>query len=146
MRRFLVVVVLLVLLGATCSEGLAQLGVGVKFPLALFAQLGLSPDFALEVGLPLGAVGVGLAVSATAKLYLSEINIAGLPSRPFAGAGVSLFLGRALVTGLHALAGLEMAIPQTPLSIFGELGLSYVSFLGFGGIGIAGDLGVRYDF
>jgi hypothetical protein len=133
MRILLIVTVLLVLLGAICSDGLAQLGVGVKVPLAVFAQLRLSPSFAVEVGLPLGVVGIGLAVNATAKLYLSEINLAGLLSRPFAGAGFSLFLGRALVTGVHALVGLEFTVPQTPLSLFGELGLSYVSFLGFGG-------------
>ncbi|MFQ6117734.1 MAG: hypothetical protein ACE5LQ_05640 [Candidatus Bipolaricaulia bacterium] len=146
MRTLLIVAVLLVLLGATCSVGLAQLGVGVKVPLAVFAQLRLSPSFALEAGLPLGVIGVGLAVNATAKLYLSEINLAGLLSRPFAGAGLSLFFGRAIVTGVHALVGLEFIIPQTPLRVFGELGLSYVSFLGFGGLGIGGDLGVRFDF
>lgn len=146
MRRLSVAVIVLVLLGLSCGIGLAQLGVGVKVPLAVFAQLRLSPNLAVEAGLPLGAIGVGLAVNTAAKLYFGALDLAGLLLEPFAGAGVTLFMDGGMATGLHALAGLEYTIPETPLSIFGELVLSYVSVMGFSGLGIGGDLGVRFDF
>ncbi len=146
MRTIALTVAALALLGLTCSIGQAQLGVGAKIPLAAFAQLWLSPSFAVEVGLPLGTIGVALAVNTTAKIYLGALNLGGLSLEPYAGAGLSVIMAGALATGFHALGGLEYTVPDTAFSLFGEIGLSYVEVLGFGAMGLGGAVGARLDF
>lgn len=140
------VTALLILVGLGCAIGLAQIGVGVKVPLTAFAQFWMTPNLAIEAGLPLEAIGIALTVNATAKLYFGAFDLAGLALEPFAGAGVSLIMAGAFNTGFHALAGLEYTIPQTALSLFGELGISYAQVMGFGGLGFGGAVGARLDF
>ncbi|MGQ9477015.1 MAG: hypothetical protein ACUVRH_00750 [Candidatus Bipolaricaulia bacterium] len=142
------VLVSLLVAVASCSVSAAQarevglkLGIGVKVPLVVFAQLRLPGNLAVEAGL----AGTGPGIF-TAKLYTRAVELFELALRPFIGAGVAVVIFPwGIVTGPFVLSGLEYPLPKTPLSLFGEVGLAWES-LAHSSIHLGTDLGMRLDF
>jgi len=144
MRMLLILlVVLTVLVGASYASSTPQFGIAVKVPLALSVQLTLPIGLAIEVGL----AQVGPAVFA-AKLYVTSLDLAGLEIVPVVGIGgaVAFLPGDIVATGFYALAGLEIPIPETPLSLTGDLDVLIPWPIGAGTPNFGGKVGLRLDF
>lgn len=142
------------------AEASAQLGVGAKvpplIPPSVFLSYQLDERTLLEamaaLHLETGVSGVsGLLI---AKLYMDPWMLGDIALEPFLGAGVqaaiiSVALFGASTTvfgvGVGGLGGLEYSIPDTPFSVFAEVGLA-VSILPSIGFSPLVDLGVRFDF
>jgi|GEM_PF-3693457 len=144
MRTFLILLVALaVLVGASYARSTPQFGIAVKVPLAVSVQLTLPIGLAIEVGLS----QVGPAVFA-AKLYVPSLDLAGLLIVPVVGVGgaVAFLPGDIVATGFYALAGLEIPIPKTSLSLLGDLAVLLPWPIGDGTPGIGAEAGLRLDF
>lgn len=143
-KAFLILsLVFAALVGVSCAHATPRLGIAVKVPLALSVQLTLPIGFAIEAGL----AQVGPAVFA-AKLYLSPLDLAGLLIAPVIGVGgaVAFLPGNNVATGFYVLAGLEVPIPKTSLSLLGDLAVTLPWPMGDGTPGVGAEVGVRLDF
>ncbi len=132
------------------SPASAQFGAGVKVPPEVFLAYHMSENLMLEAGLPLGGLGgffLTLAVDANAKLFFAPVEVAEISLKPFLGAGVTIVsVLDTLVFTPHGLAGVEYHLPDTPFSLFGELGVGLsITPLGLG-LGVGGAIGARFDF
>ncbi|HED04751.1 MAG TPA: hypothetical protein ENI60_08375 [Candidatus Fraserbacteria bacterium] len=128
------------------ASNTSGLGVGLKLSgdLIPFVMLRLSHQLALEVGLPLSALGSGLlAMMLDIKFFLP---LESLPLKPFLGGGVTFAMG-GVGAGIGVLivpsviGGAEFQFPTFPLSLFVEAGLSPGA-----PATLSVALGARYDF
>ena len=96
----------------------------------------------------------GISGGLVAKLYMDPWMLGEIALEPFLGAGagvaiisVGLFGTTTTIfgVGVSGLGGLEYTFPDTPFSVFAEIGLS-VSVLPSIGFGPLVDLGIRFDF
>lgn len=161
MRKFSAVLVVCALFCAGIgAEANAQLGVGAKVPPLVLPNLFLSYQLdertLLEAmaALHLSTGVSGISGGLVAKLYMDPWMLGEIALEPFLGAGagvaiVSVGLFGTTTTifgvGVSGLGGLEYTFPDTPFSVFAEIGLS-VSVLPSIGFGPLVDLGIRFDF
>jgi hypothetical protein len=140
---FIPLVTLALVVGASYADGIPRLGLAVKVPWALSVQLTLPAGFAIEVGLS----QVGPAVFA-AKLYVPPLDLARLLIVPVVGLGgaVAFLPGDIVATGFYALAGIEIPIPKTSLSLLGDLALLLPWSIGNGTPNFGAEAGLRLDF
>ena len=144
MRTFLVLLVtVVVLVGASYADGVTRLGVSAKVPLTASVQLTLPVGFAIEAGLS----QFGPAVFA-AKLYMSPFEFAPIRIVPVVGlgGGVAFLPGDLIAMGFYALGGLEIPIPKTSLSLFGNLVAVLPWPIGKGTLNFGVEAGLRLDF
>jgi len=144
MRTFLILLVALaVLVGASYASSTPQFGIAVKLPLAVSVQLTLPIGLAIEARL----TPVGPAVF-VAKLYLPQLEPADLEIVPVIGVGgaVAFLPGDIVATGFYALAGLEIPIPETPLSLTGDMDVLVPWPIEAGTTNFGGKVGLRFDF
>lgn len=118
----------------------------MKVPLQAFVSLGLTEDFAVELGLPIGLKAGGVAAVADVKLFFKPIAAVRLLWKPFVGVGLSARLRGAsteviIAATFFALTGVEVPVTHTGFSLFGEVWL-------YAGDRLPGifSLAVRYDF
>lgn len=144
MKTFLILLVALAVpVGASYASSTPQLGIAVKVPLAVSVQLTLPIGLAIEARL----TPVGPAVF-VAKLYLPQLEPADLEIVPVIGVGgaVAFLPGINVATGFYALAGLEIPIPETPLSLTGDMDVLVPWPIGAGTTNFGGKVGLRFDF
>lgn len=141
-----IVYVLTLMLTVAPTVDAQPLGVGLKIPLQAFVFVGITENFAVEVGLPIGLSVGGLAAVADLKLFFGSYEFINLLWKPFVGAGASATVrSQGELTIIEAaflgIVGLEVPIPQTSFSVFTEVWL-------FAGGQLPGvfSLGARYDF
>lgn len=157
-QRNLTIILLLTLL---VSEGIsvqAQLGVGVKvppwMPSIAYVSYMLSEHQMLEGSVLLQSWGSDslIRVSGSGKLFLDAVELGTLTVHPFLGAGVSIgrlsmsILGQTasvMVLSINVLVGMEYRIPNSPVSLLGEIG--HGISLSPPGVGMGGALGLRYE-
>lgn len=144
MRTLIILLVALAVpVGASYASSTPQFGIAVKVPLAVSVQLTLPIGLAIEARL----TPVGPAVF-VAKLYLPQLEPANLEIVPVIGVGgAAAFLpGINVATGFYALAGLEIPIPKTSLSLLGDLAILLPWPIGAGTPSFGGKVGLRFDF
>ena len=154
MYRLLVASVLMfaVLLSGV-NPAYGQLSAGVKVPPFLLPEVFVAMPFGermlLEAGIApiLNPLSMMIVAEANAKLYLSPLEAGAITLTPFLGAGVGVASVLDVLTiSPHVLVGVEYALSEIPLTIFGELGASVtITSLGMG-VGIGGSVGARYAF
>ncbi|MBU1050270.1 hypothetical protein KKG90_09645 [Candidatus Bipolaricaulota bacterium] len=120
-----------------------QLGVIARVPVSFSVQLTFPPRFAIEAGI----ATTGPAVFA-AKLYLQPWLLGKLSLVPAVGLGgaIAFLPGDLIAWGAYALAGLELPIPKTRLSLLADLVLVLPLPVGTGTFHVGPQVGVRLDF
>lgn len=154
-----VFMVVLIVVGMTATAH-AQLGVGIKIPPLIlpqaFVSYQMSDNLLIEATATLSGLGAAsaLGAGAVAKLYFDPLDLGDIMLRPFAGAGANLTIVSVNVLGVsstslaiaaNGLGGIEYSIPDSPFSIFAELGLGAFVSPAFG-IWFHSGIGARFDF
>lgn len=154
-----VFVVALIVVGMTATAH-AQLGVGIKIPPLIlpqaFVSYQMSENLLIEATATLSGLGVAsaLGAGAVAKLYFDPLELGDFMLKPFAGAGANLTIVSVNVLGVssttlaiaaNGVGGIEYSIPDTPFSVFAELGLGAIVSPVFG-VAFGGGIGARFDF
>ncbi len=141
--KALVPVLVLLVAWIGCTGETPQLGIVAKVPLSISAQL----TFASRVAIESGIAVTGPAVFAV-KTYLNpwELGVVSLLPTLGLGGAVAFLPGDLIAWGAYALAGVEVPIPETRLSVIGDLVIILPLPVGTGTFHIGPQIGIRLDF
>lgn len=132
----------------TASEPGTYFGVFTGWPVAGGLQIGMRDVFLEHVN---ARFGIGYALPGAFSMELAAFyewpGIFG-PSEAalYAGGGILARVGRTAALDLELLAGVEYALPDGPVSVFGELGPGFTLAPVAGDAGLIVRVGMNYGF